>query len=86
MNALDIARIHAAASADPATFVHAFIRATRAGEADLDAESLIAAAIRRDAPAEAAGLLEGLAVLHAAAGMPMHADPIYRRLPAGGTA
>jgi len=82
---LAIARTRAERSADPIAFLEAYTTALQADPWGLDVEQLLHAAQRSGHAPQAAGLIEGLAALHAAAGMPTEATPTHRKYPTGGT-
>lgn len=64
---------------DQPAFLMAFTAATQADRWDIDLEGLIAQALREEQHAKVAGLLEGIAAVHAAAGMPMEPSMDWRR-------
>jgi len=85
MTPLAIARTRAGRSADPIAFLGAYTTALQADPWGLDTEQLLRAAQKAGHAPQTAGLIEGLAALHAEARTPIHAKPIHHRLPTGGT-
>jgi hypothetical protein len=69
---------------DPAAFLMAYTAATQSRRWDTDIEALIVQALRDEQYAKLAGLLEGVATLHAKDGWPTKAAPVRRpRTPLG---
>lgn len=78
MDAFTIARTRAEHSDHPVAFLNAYTTACRADLRGLDVEAQLADAARHQQWARYAGLIEGIAAVHAAQGMPLHAVPQWR--------